>query len=285
MKKRNFKYGCCRKTHAKIFEIILIFGFIISISLLTINLILTRWFFKSSYYLFIIEIGLLSINFISLIFTIILRVWRSNRSVFKQHYSTSLVFSILILILIIINILCSIAEDVLFYFIYYSISLSDNVKGHDKSQKIRKIVDNIMNNKKSKGDSYKGLKDDKKIQILKVIPWIAINVNTFIQILSLIFIIFILKRIKIKSNYGINPFNKSSLRNQIGSNKHLGFFDSNKNNNNKGKKLKKGKKEKNGKFDKKNNIFTTPNSDQLGINKKNKNKKKLNRKKKNHKNK
>ena len=157
----------------------------------------------------------------------------------------------------------------------------------DKSQKIRKIVDNIMNNKKSKRDSYKGLNDEKKLKILKVIPWININVNTFIQILSLIFIIFILKRIKIKSNYGINPFNKSSLRNQIGSNKHLGFFDNNKNNNNKGKKLKKSKKEKNGKFDKKNNIFTTPNSDQLGINKKNKNKnkKKLNRKKKNHKNK
>ena len=44
---RIVKYsGCCGSTHAKVFEIILIIGFSSSIVLLTINLVLTMWFFK-----------------------------------------------------------------------------------------------------------------------------------------------------------------------------------------------------------------------------------------------
>ena len=66
----NIRKGCCGNIHAKIFEIILIVAFIISIILLIINFAVTLWVFKLSYALLLIEIGLLILNAISLIFSI-----------------------------------------------------------------------------------------------------------------------------------------------------------------------------------------------------------------------
>ena len=60
----------CPSVNAKIFEIILIIGFILPIILLIINLVITLWCFKCSYSLFIIEIGLLVLNFICFIISI-----------------------------------------------------------------------------------------------------------------------------------------------------------------------------------------------------------------------
>ncbi len=57
------KYGYCTKIHAKFFEIFLIVGFSISITLLTANLLVTMWLFKFSYFLFFIEIGIIAFNF------------------------------------------------------------------------------------------------------------------------------------------------------------------------------------------------------------------------------
>ena len=68
--------GCCPGAHAKVFEIVLIFG-------------------------------LLSI----------LRILRSNESVFNNCYGGSMCMSIFSIILLIINFLCSIAEEVLCYYI------------------------------------------------------------------------------------------------------------------------------------------------------------------------
>ena len=60
---RIVKYsGCCGSTHAKVFEIILIIGFSSAIVLLTINLVLTMWFFKFAYSIFYIQIGLIALN-------------------------------------------------------------------------------------------------------------------------------------------------------------------------------------------------------------------------------
>ena len=87
MKNRN--KGCCPSVHAKTFEIILIIGFILSIILLIVNLVLSLWCFKYSYALFIIEIGLIALNFISIILSIILRVWRSDGSVHNKNFSSS----------------------------------------------------------------------------------------------------------------------------------------------------------------------------------------------------
>jgi len=89
MKNENNNQGCCPSVHAKIFEIILIIGFILPIILLIINLVITLWCFKCSYSLFIIEIGLLVLNFICFIISIILRCWRSDGSVLKENFSSS----------------------------------------------------------------------------------------------------------------------------------------------------------------------------------------------------
>ena len=65
------KPGCCANVHGKCFEILLIVLFTLGAIIITANLILTRWFFKHSYYLFFIEIGLIALNGLCLIFTIL----------------------------------------------------------------------------------------------------------------------------------------------------------------------------------------------------------------------
>ena len=84
--------GCCGKTHAKIFEILLIVGFSASVAILVVNLVLTMLVFKYSDIIFFSEIGIAALNFICIIFSIILRVWRSNGSVLDLHYSSSIIF-------------------------------------------------------------------------------------------------------------------------------------------------------------------------------------------------
>ena len=115
MDNRNPKYGFCGKVHAIVFEIILIFGFMIGIGTLLAYFMQTKWFIKYSDYLLYGVYGLIAINFLSLILIIILRIMRCNDSVLKNQSSTSHIISIIILILIIINFLCSIAEGVLYY--------------------------------------------------------------------------------------------------------------------------------------------------------------------------
>ena len=63
----NKNQACFPHYSAKLFEIILIIGFLLTIILLIINLSLTEWFFKSSTSLFIIEILLLVLNASSII--------------------------------------------------------------------------------------------------------------------------------------------------------------------------------------------------------------------------
>ena len=116
---------CFGGVHGKVFEVILILCFISSLILLTVNFVLTMWFFKYSTSIFAIEIVLLAFNFIASILAIILRAWRSNGSVIKDN-SSSYCISIILLLIIIISILGSIAIDVLvsyiinFKFIYWA---------------------------------------------------------------------------------------------------------------------------------------------------------------------
>ena len=106
-------------TNLKIFEVILIVGFILGIASLFLNIYFTLWLFKGSYYLFIIEIALLALNLICLVFPIILIIMGNNSSAFYV--------CILILILIIINIICSIGEDIVFYFVYTYFKLGEKI--------------------------------------------------------------------------------------------------------------------------------------------------------------
>ena len=251
--------GCCPSIHAKIFEIILIIGFILSIILLIVNLIISLWCFKCSYPLFIIEIGLIALNVFSIILSIILRIWRSDGSVHHKNFSSSNNVAIFNIILVIINLLASIAEEVLFSFVisylslclesqklememeeyfdnYYNFALDSNPEGFlsfelelskiaEKLEKKQKIFEKIMN-KNYKEKLFHFDDDDeknndiitKKIKILKIFPWIAINFNIFIQFLMLIFIIILIGRINGKSDFG---FSQKENNNQSVQNKML----------------------------------------------------------------
>ena len=61
---------------------------------------LTLIHFKIFYLLLILEIILIALNFISTILSIILRLWRSDESVFEKNFSSSSWVSCLLLVLV-----------------------------------------------------------------------------------------------------------------------------------------------------------------------------------------
>jgi len=62
--------GCCPRAHAKVFEIVLIFGLLSTIVLLIIYICLTIWLFKYSTSILAIEIVVLILNVFCFIFSI-----------------------------------------------------------------------------------------------------------------------------------------------------------------------------------------------------------------------
>lgn len=284
---QNFpkEIGCCGKIHAKICEIILIIGFISGAIFITINFVMTMWFFKFSLYLFAIEIALLALNVFCVIFSILLRVWRSNGSVMKGNNSSSHCISICIIVILIINILGSLAEDALFYFIFYLLNIDDDDEENIDPQKMLKMIEmygKIMN--RITEDSSPKTKDENQLKLLKLIPWICINANILVQIIAIIFVILLIKRIKKKSDYDVSMgfMNQNSqqapFQNQIDTNKNSVFALGAKKGDVKGNK-KKGKKKK--AEDHKNEMISNPDSDQIEIRNNKKGKKKKNANKKN----
>ena len=226
MENQDNNQGCCPSVHAKNFEIILIIGFILSIILLIVNLVFSLWCFKYSYALFIIEIGLIALNFISIILSIILRCWRSDGSVHNQNLSSSNNAAIFNIVLVIINLLASIAEEVLFSFVISFLSqLLDYLSGggHENLEKKQKIFLKIMNKNYEKmfefgENSHENIRIfKKKMKMLKIMPWIAINFNIFIQFLMIIFIVIIIGRINLKSDFGFaqTENNNQSVQNKM----------------------------------------------------------------------
>jgi len=204
-KKQGHEFGCCPNTHAKFYEISLIIGFSLSLSLLIVNMILTLWCFKTSYCLLSLEIIPIALNAINIVLSIILRCWRSNGSVFKNNFSASIYVFYFILILIIINLLSSIVEE-FFYFWVYVIYKSSEGKIIANLNFAGDILDKIIN--KNDGDEGKG-PSDSDLKIVKILPWIAFNFNIFIQVLTLIFILIIRGRINLNSDYGFIKKDKS----------------------------------------------------------------------------
>ena len=154
MKQISNNPGCCPHANAKIFEIILIIGFLLTIILLIINLALTIWFFKNSHSLFIIEIGLLGLNALSFILSIILRIWRSDGSVLNSNLSSSNTVAVINLIFVIINFLLSIAEEILFSFVFPFIILQfdDDISLNDFSS--------FFNEYQSENDEHESENDE-----------------------------------------------------------------------------------------------------------------------------
>ena len=228
MGKKNQPEGCCPDTHAKCFEIILIVGFILSMAALIVNLVFNLWCFKLSLYILILSIVSIAMSAISLILSIILRYWRSDDSFLKINSSSASGVSTFLLVLVIINILSSIAEEVLYFFIYNYLHIEEQRKNcrkkipngcdpeeyynlRNKLDKAEKTYIKILN-KLIKNGGY-GIDDDdeleKKKKLLKLLPWIAFNFDIFIQILMLIFIFILKGRINIKNHFGFPPKDNS----------------------------------------------------------------------------
>ena len=139
MIENNKNEGCCPSVHAKTFEIILIIGFILSLGSLIVNLIVLLWCIKQSYPILIIEIRLIALSTISLVLSIILRVWRSDDSVFNTKFLSSFCVATINLVLVIINILSSITEEVLFSFVISIFNLQYFDEDYDDIMIIQKM--------------------------------------------------------------------------------------------------------------------------------------------------
>ena len=273
--------GCCPDTHAKCFELVLIVGFLIGIAALTVNLILNLWFFKLSLFLLIFTIIPAGLNLISFIVSIILRIWRSDNSVFKKNFSSSNSAACFLLVLLIINFLSTAAEIVLYYFVYNCLSIEEELVNcakqnncesdiGEKLDKARKMFTKIMNKLNDK-DGY-GIDNreeiEKKLDMVKLLPWIAFCANLFIQFLMIIMVCILMGRINLKSHFGFPKEEKS----KSSKNKMIDNFD--------GVYEKKGAKKK-GKKKKRANGLEDLDSDITIIkDKKTKNKKKKKKKKK-----
>lgn len=233
-KDKDNESGCCDGIEAKIFEIILIVGFFLGVAALVVNLVLTLWCFKHSLYLFITEIGLAGLNVVNIILAVILRIWRSNGSVFKSNLSSSKIITIISLVILIINFLGSAGEDVLFYFLTSYLNLFKDINFNElgrvqeepdpepegdldgdyeflifsgiddpKIEQKRKNFHKIMKKKLTEEQEYSIIvKFIEKKKLFSLLPWITINFNALIQILMGIVIFILMNRINIKSDFG-----------------------------------------------------------------------------------
>ena len=227
MGKKYENKGCCPNSHAKCFEIILIIGFILSIAILIVNLILNLWCFKASDVILAFNIIPIGLNGISAILSIILRLWRSDDSVFKNNFSSSSSVAYLLLVVVIINLLSSITEEVLYSFIY-------NFFYYDK--KMEELAENGNSDESISDKIYKKFEDNRKIlkklvtkdidigtrdpdkrenkqKILEILPWIALNFNNLIQFIMIIFIVILIGRIKLKNHFGFPQDDKNQSAN------------------------------------------------------------------------
>ena len=251
-KDKDNESGCFDGIEAKIFEIILIVGFFLGVAALVVNLVLTLWCFKHSLYLFITEIGLAGLNVVNIILAVILRIWRSNGSVFKSNLSSSKIITIISLVILIINFLGSAGEDVLFYFltsylnlfkdfnfnelqqepdqepegdpdddyefseeIYYELILSgiDDPKIEQKRKNFHKIMKKKLTEEQENNIIIKFIE---KKKLFRLLPWITINFNALIQILMGIVIFILMNRINIKSDFGFpQSKNDKSSKNKM----------------------------------------------------------------------
>ena len=227
MGKKYENKGCCPNSHAKCFEIILIIGFILSLAILIVNLILNIWYFKASDIILAFNIIPIGLNGISAILSIILRLWRSDDSVFKNNFSSSSSVAYLLLVVVIINLLSSITEEVLYSFIYndiyYGKKMVELAENGNLDQSIleklgKKFEDNykILEKLVTKEINF-GTEDPDKIEnkynILEILPWIALNFNNLIQFIMIIFIIILIGRIKLKNHFGFPQDDKNQSAN------------------------------------------------------------------------
>ena len=188
-------------------------------------MILNLWCFKASDIILAFNIIPIGLNGISAILSIILRLWRSDDSVFKNNFSSSSSVAYLLLVVVIINLLSSITEEVLYSFIYNFFyydkkmeELAENGNWDQMEKLDKKVQDNIKILEKlvTKEIDF-GTEDLDKIEnkkkILEILPWIALNFNNLIQFIMIIFIIILIGRIKLKNHFGFPQDDKNQSTN------------------------------------------------------------------------
>ena len=95
-----------------------------------------------------------------------------------------------------------------------------DIPDFEQLEKKGKIFEKIMNKYfeimfEFDGGGKKGLNlMAKKIKMLKIMPWIAINFNIFIQFLMVIFIIILIGRINRKSDFGFAQIENNNQSDQ-----------------------------------------------------------------------
>jgi hypothetical protein len=232
----------------------------------------------------------MALSTISLVLSIILRVWRSNGSVFNTKFLSSFCVASINFVLVIINILSSIYEEILFSFVisififYYDDEDNEDYGDiqrilsrfqRDPDSEVKEFCRNTIENcdevyKKAKKylialdimkktflinirEDFEDLNEDKilkKIKILKILPWITINFNILIQVIMLIFIIILILKISAKFDSGSQHLDT----NQSVNNKMLGNSNNLNPNGSESKELKEKKEKKKKKRRKKKSI-------------------------------
>ena len=127
----------------------------------------------------------------------------------------------------------SIVEDVLFYFIYaffgFMLSiLEGDIENFDSDsyKNIAETFDKIMNNV---DEGVKLFDDDddrndiiNKIKTLRTLPWISFNINIIIQFMTLIFFCNLIRKIRLKSNFGLpQMMDSQSVQNRMIGNQNV----------------------------------------------------------------
>ena len=203
------------------------------------------------------------LNFLSIILSIILRIWRSDHSILDKNFFSSIVVAIFNLVIVIINLLLSIVEEVLYSLVFEYITYSfftnnnfnfyfdlDNLDDWEEEEydgtlrnlktlspedieKMQKNYFRIMD----KWQDYDNInefgfnenvsyKDQlKKLGVVRIIPWIALNFNILVQFIMFILIIILIGRIRRQSDFGL-PQNNSNLASQnrmLGKRKYSGL--------------------------------------------------------------
>ena len=292
MNQDNKNEGCCPSIHAKIFEIILIIGFTLSLILLIVKLIILVWCIKYSNSLLIIGIILMALSTISLVLSIILRVWRSNGSVFNTKFLSSFCVASINFVLVIINILSSIYEEILFSFVisififYFDDSIEHNQEyyyimnilyafNYDTESEIENDYRNSMQNfdevfKKAKKylialdimkktfrqnvyEDFEDLNEDKILKKIKILKILPwITINFNILIQVIMLIFIIILILKISAKFDSGSQHLDT--NQSVNNKMLGNSNNLNPNGSESKELKEKKEKKKKKRRKKKSI-------------------------------
>ena len=178
--------------HAKTIEIILILGFSVSTISFLLSIIVGEWA-KISNAIFFLFVALTLISAVGVLFSILLRYWRSDDSVLTTKYSLSLTISRFIFLVMSLSIACSIIQN-----IFISWAVDPN-----KASKVgvKRILFGFYNNDNKDKDEEK---DDPKKSKQYSMAMFSLTYNEAALALMAFLTFHLIKRIKNRTVYGLS---------------------------------------------------------------------------------